>query len=93
LSLNAISTLASVYEATRQPALARAELVLGTSRQPDNYRSWYYLGDYDLHHGRPRAALVSLGKAAHLNPADYSTYLDLGAAGAAVQRLPSGSPG
>ncbi|MHB8689922.1 MAG: O-antigen ligase family protein [Solirubrobacteraceae bacterium] len=85
LSLDAISTLASVYDATRQPVLARAELVLGTTRQPENYRSWLYLGEFDLHHGRPRAALVSLGRAAHLNPADYSTYLDLGTAGAAVK--------
>jgi hypothetical protein len=92
LSLDAISTLASVYEDTGQPALARAELVLGTSRQPENYRSWYYLGDYDLHHGRPRIALIELSRAAHLSPADYPTFVDLGAAGVAVKQVPSGGP-
>ena len=90
-SLNAISALASLYEASGQPRRARAELVLETDRQSQDFQSWYELGDYDLRHGLIDRALVELERASHLNPFDVPTLLDQQRAGAQANRLRSGS--
>jgi hypothetical protein len=90
-SLSAMSALASLYEAAGQPQRARAELVLETQRQSQDFQSWYQLGDYDLRHGAPRQALVELIRASRLNPYDVPTLIDQGRAGALANRLRSGS--
>lgn len=81
-SINAMSALAALYESAGELRQAHAELVIETQRQPQDFESWYDLGDYDLRHGRIADALNDLSRAAHLNPFHVPTNTDLAAAGA-----------
>jgi hypothetical protein len=66
--------LATVYEALRQPARARAELARAVSLQPENPAAWQALGSFDLRHRhRPQLALRELAHALALNPASTET--------------------
>ena len=85
-SIGAMSVLASLYEAAGELPQARAELVLETRRQPQNFQSWYDLGDYDLRHHDVTDAITDLTRAAHLNPFHAPTVTDLALAGAAKTR-------
>jgi hypothetical protein len=81
-SLQARAVLASLYSDTGQPRAARAQLLEGVRTQPQNYQSWQLLGQYDLGHGRPRAALGELRRAARLDR--YDPTLDSLTAAAAA---------
>jgi tetratricopeptide (TPR) repeat protein len=90
-SLDAMTALASLYAAAGDLRRARAELVLETQRQPQNFASWYQLGDFDFHHGLLADAGVELSRSAHLNPFNVPTAVDEGEASAERNRLHSGT--
>ena len=48
LSVQALFTLATIQQATGQPALARATLQRAVRLQPSNPQTWLHLGEYDL---------------------------------------------
>jgi hypothetical protein len=71
LSIEALSTLAAVQEATGHAALARATLEHAVRLQPSNPKSWIYLSEHDLA-SNPQAALHELQAAIYLNPESIS---------------------
>jgi hypothetical protein len=84
-STDAMSLLSSLYLGAGEPGSARAELVLETRRQPENYVSWRDLGNIDLARHDVPAALKELTMARAENFADYSVYFDYLAAVRAAQ--------
>jgi tetratricopeptide (TPR) repeat protein len=68
LSAEALLTLASVQQASGQPAIARATLQRAVRLQPSNPQTWVALGKYDLSAGDSQAALKELQAAIYLNP-------------------------
>lgn len=81
-SIDALSTLAALYEAVGDPLRARAEYVRATSLQPDNPITWQQLGEYDYRQHRPRLALAELKRARVLNPSSVSIADDIAKASA-----------
>jgi O-Antigen ligase len=71
LSLEALSTLAAVQDASGHVALARATIERGVRLQPSNPKSWLDLGEHDLA-SNPQAALHELQAAIYLNPESIS---------------------
>jgi hypothetical protein len=71
LSLEALSTLAAVQDATGHPTLARATLARAVRLQPSNPKSWLGLGEHDLT-SSPQAALHELQAAIYLDPESIS---------------------
>ncbi len=67
LSAQALITLATIQQATGEPALARATLQRAVRLQPSNPQTWLALARYDLA-GEPGAALKELQAAIYLNP-------------------------
>ncbi len=67
LSVDALKSLATVQQATGQPALARATLQRAVRLQPSNPKTWLALGEHDLS-GDPAAALNELRAAIYLDP-------------------------
>ncbi len=68
LSAEALLTLAAVQEGAGQEAAAAATYEHAVHVQPANFHTWQALGEYDLQHGQPRAALQALQAAVYLNP-------------------------
>jgi O-antigen ligase len=68
LSVQALSTLATVYENAGESAHARATLQRAVRLQPSNPQTWKMLGEYDLQAHDPRDALDELRAAIYLNP-------------------------
>jgi tetratricopeptide (TPR) repeat protein len=68
LALQPRFVLASLYQAARQPAVARSTLLGAVDLQPDNRDSWLQLGSYDLQAGRLRPAVRELQRAVALDP-------------------------
>ena len=67
LSAQALITLATIQQATGEPALARATLQRAVHLQPSNPQTWLALARYNLA-GEPAAALKELQAAIYLNP-------------------------
>jgi hypothetical protein len=70
LSLEPPQTLSALYLGARDPAAARAQLVMTTRRQPANSYTWQLLGDFDLQQHHIRLAFGSLLHALRLNRDD-----------------------
>ncbi|MGI9183944.1 MAG: O-antigen ligase family protein [Solirubrobacteraceae bacterium] len=68
LALQPRFVLASLYVSVGGQRAARAQLTQAVSLQPENRDSWLALGQYDLAHGQPHRALVSLRRAVALDP-------------------------
>ncbi|HXB64384.1 MAG TPA: O-antigen ligase family protein [Solirubrobacteraceae bacterium] len=68
LSAEALLTLAAVQEGAGQQAAAAATYERAVHLQPANFHTWQALGEYDLQHGQPQAALQALRAAVYLNP-------------------------
>jgi cytochrome c-type biogenesis protein CcmH/NrfG len=68
LSAQALFTLATVQQASGQPALARGTLQRAVRLQPSNPQTWLTLGEYDLAARLPLAARNELAAAIYLNP-------------------------
>jgi len=68
LSAQALFTLATVQQASGQPALARSTLQHAVRLQPSNPQTWLTLGEYDLATRQPLAARNELAAAIYLNP-------------------------
>jgi cytochrome c-type biogenesis protein CcmH/NrfG len=68
LSVQALSTLATVQESAGESAQARATLQRAVRLQPSNPQTWKALGEYDLRTHHPRDALNELRAAIYLNP-------------------------
>lgn len=83
LSAEALLTLAAVQEGSErspqtpasgghprlvQRAAAQATYERAVHLQPANFHTWQALGEYDLQHGQPQAALQALRAAVYLNP-------------------------
>ncbi len=71
LSIEALTTLATVQGASGHPTLARATLEHAVRLQPSNPKSWLDLGEYDLA-SDPQAALHELQAAIYLDPESIS---------------------
>jgi len=67
LSVEALSTLASVQQVSGQPGLARATLERAVRLQPSNPQTWLALGRHDLT-SNPQAAVKELQAAIYLDP-------------------------
>jgi hypothetical protein len=78
--------LSLIYGALRNPQQARAELLDGVARQPDNPQAWYWLGSFELHHRETRAAVAALQRAHALDLADPATNSQLTLAQAQLKR-------
>ncbi len=65
--------LSALYSGAGDQAAARAELVAAVNRQPDNGRTWQWLGAFDLQHHHPQLALGSLKRSLQLNRTDPSS--------------------
>ena len=72
--------LSVIESALGDTGRARAELLAGVARQPDNAQAWYQLGTFELHHGQVRAAVRALQRAHALDLADQTTVAALAAA-------------
>jgi Flp pilus assembly protein TadD len=59
--------LASILQALRRPAPARAELLKATQLQPSNPDPWWALGEFDTAHRLPGAS-AELARARALDP-------------------------
>jgi O-antigen ligase len=68
LSAEALLTLAAVQQGAGEALAARVTLARAVKLQPSNYKTWLALGEYNLHAGRPRAALDAVRAAVYLNP-------------------------
>ncbi len=74
--------LSLIYSALRDRHRARAELLDGVARQPDNAQAWSALGTFELSYGPLRPAVSSLQRAHELDLADTTTISQLAQAGA-----------
>ncbi len=68
LSVQALSTLATVQQSAGEAAQARATLQRAVRLQPSNPQTWKALGIYDLQTHNPKEALNELRAAVYLNP-------------------------
>jgi O-Antigen ligase len=84
-STDALSALSAVYLGLGNLSGARAELVKATSIQPANPATWVALAEFDLHHGRPAAAVRWLRSALRLDPHSGPTQAALAQAQAQAQ--------
>jgi tetratricopeptide (TPR) repeat protein len=85
VSTDALSALSAVYAGLGNVSAARAELVKATSIQPANPATWTALAEFDVHHGRPAAAVRSLRSALRLDPHSTQTQAALAQAQAQAQ--------
>jgi hypothetical protein len=68
LSVEALSTLASIQQVAGRDAQARATLERAVRLQPSNPQPWLVLGRYDLANNNPKAAVKELQASIYLNP-------------------------
>jgi hypothetical protein len=73
VALQPLSDLAVIYSDLGNERQARAELLAGVNRQPDNAQAWYQLGTFELGHRQAPAALAALQQAHQLDLGDRTT--------------------
>ena len=74
LSVAPLFLLSDLYAGLHEGAAARAQLVDATRLQPENPQTWWQLGTFDLHAGRPRPALAELRRVLTLDQAPLDTW-------------------
>ena len=84
LALEPLFVLSALYHSVGNDPAARAELAKAVQVQPENFQSWYQLGDFDLNNHQPRLALPSLRRAFALDPTVPQTGQELAIARAQV---------
>ncbi len=69
LSIEPLYLLSVLYQGAGDPAAARAELVKATQVQPENPRTWLWLGTLEFQSRQPAAALATLKRVLALDHA------------------------
>jgi hypothetical protein len=77
LSTEPLFVLSALYGAGHDQAAALTELQRAVALQPNYAGTWFELGDYQLHHGRPQAALAALTRALALDRSSAATIEDI----------------
>jgi hypothetical protein len=75
VSVEPLFELSAIYGALGERDRARHELVAATSLQPANPATWQAVGEFDVQHHQPGAALAELHKAQRLDSSSVQTPL------------------